>query len=138
MFTRETLRFLRALERHNDREWFRARRDQYEAHVRGPMIALIERIAGELPAFAPDLVASPRVSLYRIYRDTRFSEDKSPLKTHISAHFPHRSLPKNESPGLYLEVNTKTVLVAGGLYAPTSPQLQAIRGHIADNVGRFR
>ena len=138
MFTRETLRFLRALERHNDREWFRARRDQYEAHVRGPMIALIERIAGELPALAPELVASPRVSLYRIYRDTRFSSDKKPFKTHAAAIFPCRGMPRHESAGFYVEVSPQTCLVAGGIYAPQPAQLRAIREHIAGNFRRFQ
>jgi uncharacterized protein (TIGR02453 family) len=72
MFTPETLRFLRALKRHNDREWFKARKDQYEAHVRAPMIALIERLAGDFRHFAPEIVASPKASLYRVYRDTQY------------------------------------------------------------------
>jgi uncharacterized protein (TIGR02453 family) len=137
-FPPEALTFLRALARHNDREWFRARKDQYEDAVRGPMVAVVGQLDRDFRAFAPDLVASPRVSLYRVYRDTRFSEDKSPLKTHIAAHFPHRALPRNESPGLYVEVNPKTVLVAAGLYAPTSPQLQAVRAHLSRNLARFR
>jgi len=138
MFTKETLRFLRALERHNDREWFRARRDQYEAHVRGPMIALIERIAGDLPAFAPELVASPRVSLYRIYRDTRFSSDKRPLKTHMAAIFPCRGMQRHQGAGLYFEVSPQQCLVAGGIYAPQPADLRAVRSHIAANFRRFQ
>ena len=137
-FPPEALRFLRALSRNNERDWFRQRRESYDSVVRGPMVAVIEQLDRDFRAFAPDLVASPKLSLYRIYRDTRFSEDKSPLKTHIGAFFPHRALPKNESPGLYLEVNTRTVLAAGGLYMPTSPQLHAIRSHLLGNVGRFR
>ena len=89
-FTRKTLAFLRALKRNNDREWFRARKADYEQHVRGPMIDLVGRLAQDFRTLAPDLIADPKVSLYRIYRDTRFSEDKSPLKTHVAAHFPAR------------------------------------------------
>ena len=77
-FTDETLTFLRALKRHNDRVWFRAHRDRYEAHIRAPMIEILDRLAIDLPTFAPDLVATPQVSMYRIHRDTRFSADKSP------------------------------------------------------------
>ena len=69
MFTSDTLRFLRALKRNNDREWFRARRAQYDTHVRAPMIAVIERLAADFTRFAPEMVASPKASLYRIYRD---------------------------------------------------------------------
>jgi uncharacterized protein (TIGR02453 family) len=137
-FPPAALTFLRALARNNDREWFRARKDRYEQDVRAPMVAVIEQLDRDLRRFAPDLVASPRVSLFRIYRDTRFSPDKTPLKTNIAAQFPHAALPKNESPGLYLEVNPRTVLVAGGLYAPSTAQLHAVREHVAANVARFR
>ena len=74
-FTRKTIAFLRALTRNNDREWFRLRKPQYEEHVRGPMVALLAQLAIDLPRFAPELIADSRVSLYRMYRDTRFSHD---------------------------------------------------------------
>ncbi len=130
-FTSKTLAFLRALKRNNDRDWFKARKPQYEEHVRGPMIELLARLSADFPAFAPELVAEPRVSLYRIYRDTRFSEDKSPLKTHVAAHFPSRRFPKGEGSGLYLEVAPGWVWIGGGLYMPSTSDLQAIREHIA-------
>ncbi|MBI3048147.1 MAG: DUF2461 domain-containing protein [Acidobacteria bacterium] len=132
-FTRKTLAFLRALKRHNDRGWFHRRKDQYEAHVRGPMVQLLAQLAADLPAFAPELIADPRVSLYRIYRDTRFSEDKRPLKTHIAAHFPARGFARNEGAGLYLEVAPGWVWIGGGLYMPSSADLRAIREHIASH-----
>ncbi|MGE5359901.1 MAG: DUF2461 domain-containing protein [Bacteroidales bacterium] len=137
-FSPETFRFLRALTRHNDREWFKARKDAYERHVRGPMVDLIERLAAEFPRFAPDLVASPRASLFRPYRDTRFSEDKKPLKTHISAVFPCRGLARHEGAGLYLEVSCERMFVGGGLHAPQSAQLLRVRTHLAENFVRFR
>ena len=62
-FSDATLKFLRALKRHNDREWFREHKSQYDEHVRGPMIEVINELALDLPRFAPDLVASPRVSM---------------------------------------------------------------------------
>lgn len=131
-FTSETLTFLRALKRHNDRDWFKARRDRYETHVRGPMIALIERLARDFPAFAPEIVASPKTSLYRIYRDTRFSDDKTPLKTQVSASFRWRGLEKGEGAGLYLEVHPQWVWMGGGFWNPQAPHLVRIREHIAD------
>jgi uncharacterized protein (TIGR02453 family) len=130
-FTTGTLRFLRALKRNNDREWFRARRDEYERAVRGPMIAVIEQLAVDFAGFAPELIASPKASLYRIYRDTRFSEDKSPLKTQISASFRWRGLPKGGGAGLYLEVNPGWVWMGGGFYAPEAPHLVRIREHLS-------
>jgi uncharacterized protein (TIGR02453 family) len=137
-FTPETLTFLRALARNNDREWFRAHKDEYEQSVRGPMIAVIERLATEFREFAPELVASPSQSLFRIYRDTRFSADKSPLKTHVAAVFPHRELGRLNGASLYMQVDAKTLLVAGGVYAPATRDLHAIRAHVAANFSRFK
>jgi uncharacterized protein (TIGR02453 family) len=131
-FTPKTLSFLRSLKRNNDREWFRARRDQYEAHVRAPMVALIERLATDFRRFAPELEASPKKSLYRIYRDTRFSDDKSPLKTQVAASFRWRGLPRGGSAGLYLEVHPSWVWMGGGFYAPETAHLVRIRQHISD------
>lgn len=131
-FSRETLAFLRALKRNNDREWFKARRDRYDMHVRAPMIALIERLAGDFPSFAPEIVASPRTSMYRIYRDTRFSDDKTPLKIQVSASFRWRGLARGEGAGLYLEVHPRWVWMGGGFWNPQAPQLLKIRDHISD------
>jgi uncharacterized protein (TIGR02453 family) len=137
-FTRKTLAFLRALRRNNDREWFRARKADYEQHVRGPMIALLQQLARDLPGFAPDLVSDPRVCLFRIYRDTRFSGDKRPLKTNVAAHFPSRKFPKGEGAGLYVEVAPRWVWMGGGIYMPSSSELNAIRAAIAKDHRRFR
>lgn len=132
-FTRKTLAFLRALKRNNDRDWFRARKTEYEQHVRGPAIELLARLAADLPRFAPELISDPRVSLYRIYRDTRFSADKSPLKTHVAAHFPSKGFARGEGSGLYFEIAPAWVWIGGGLYMPSTMDLHCIREHIASN-----
>ena len=137
VFTPRTLAFLRALERNNRREWFHARKDRFESDVRAPMVALVERLAVELAAFAPDLVANPRTSLYRPYRDTRFSADKAPIKTHIGAIFPHRLLPKHEGAGFYVEVAPHHVWLGGGMYMPSGAVLYQVREHIAAEHGRL-
>jgi uncharacterized protein (TIGR02453 family) len=137
-FTQKTLSFLRSLKRNNDREWFRLRKPQYEQHVRGPMIAALERLAVDLKSFAPELVCDPRVSLYRIYRDTRFSADKTPLKTHVAAHFPLRGMARGEGAGLYFHVAPDEVWIGGGLYMPSPSDLRLIREHIAANHDRLR
>ncbi len=136
-FTTKTLSFLRSLKRNNDRDWFRSRKQPYEQHVRGPMIELLARLARDLPSFAPELISDPRVSLYRIYRDTRFSADKKPLKTHVAAHFPTKGFARNEGAGLYLEIAPGWVWIGGGMYMPSSPDLRAIRAHIAANHRRL-
>ena len=132
-FTPATLRFLRALKRHNNREWFRERRDRYERDVREPMIAVIEQLALDFLRFAPEMVASPKLSLYRIYRDTRFSGDKSPLKTQVAASFRRHGLPRGGGAGLYLEINPGWVWMGGGFYSPEASHLVRIRQHLAGN-----
>jgi uncharacterized protein (TIGR02453 family) len=137
MFSNKTLSFLRALKKNNDRAWFHAHRAEYEQHVREPMVALVERLAHDFRAVAPELLADPKVSLFRPWRDTRFSEDKAPLKTNIAAVFPNRALGRMNGAGLYFEVATTYVWMGGGLYAPDSSQLHAIREHIAADQPRF-
>jgi uncharacterized protein (TIGR02453 family) len=137
-FPAETLRFLRALKRNNRREWFNAHRDDYEAYVRQPMTAIVERLAVDLRAFAPELVASPKVSIYRIYRDTRFSENKAPYKTHVAAVFPTRGLPKHEGAGAYFHISPDELWIGGGMYMPQPPQLVAVREHIAGHFKQLR
>ncbi len=136
-FTPKTLTFLRALKRNNDREWFKARKDEFEEHVHGPMVALVEQLAHDAATFAPDLVISPR-GIFRIYRDTRFSEDKTPLKTHIAASFPTRDLPKHRGAGLYIQVAIEGAWAGGGIYGPDTSDLLKIREHIDANYQRFR
>lgn len=137
-FSRESLRFLRALKRNNRREWFAAHRDDYERHIRQPMTDIIAELAEEFREFAPELVASPKTSMYRIYRDVRFSENKAPYKTHVAASFPTRGLARHQGAGLYFHVSPDEVWMGGGMYAPLMPQLQAVREHIAASAGRLR
>ena len=137
-FSPKTLTFLRALKRNNNREWFNTNRARYDEHVRAPMVALVEQLALDLPAVAPDLIAEPKRSIYRIYRDTRFSPDKTPCKTHVAAIFPHRDLPKHEGAGLYVHVAPDGVLVGGGLYRPQPRQLAKLRDHIAAHHRQLR
>jgi uncharacterized protein (TIGR02453 family) len=137
-FSDKTITFLRALKRNNRREWFNAHKDQYEQHVRQPMAAMVERLAEDFRGFAPELVASPRLSMYRIYRDTRFSENKTPYKTHVAAVFPTRGLLKHEGAGLYFHLSPEEVWIGGGMYAPQPSALAAVREHIATNHRRLR
>jgi uncharacterized protein (TIGR02453 family) len=131
------LRFLRSLERNNDREWFRARRAAYDEQIDRPMNEVIERLALDFRRLLPAIQASPRISRYRIYRDTRFSENKKPLKTHVAAIFPSRHLPRHEGPGLYFEIGPRWVYAGGGIYMPQPETLQRLREHIAAHHDRL-
>jgi uncharacterized protein (TIGR02453 family) len=136
-FPKEGLQFLRSLKRNNNREWFQAYKSTYEQSVKRPMTELITALAEDFQTFAPEMVASPKASAYRIYRDTRFSSDKSPYKTHVAAVFPRVGLGKHEGAGLYLHISPSELLVGGGLYMPFPEDLNAVRRRIADNPASF-
>jgi uncharacterized protein (TIGR02453 family) len=137
VFPREGLQFLRSLKRHNNREWFLRHKSNYEQHVKQPMADLILALAEDFQHFAPEMAASPKVSAYRIHRDTRFSKDKSPYKTHVAAVFPHSALGKHDGAGFYVHIAPSEVLIGGGLYMPLPEELTLIRRQIADAPDDF-
>src|SRR5882724_1818851 len=100
-FSPKAISFFRQLAHNNRREWFQPRKDLFDNEVRAPMLELIEQINDDLRSFAADYVTEPKKAIYRFYRDTRFSKDKSPYKTHIAATFARRGLPKNAGAGFY-------------------------------------
>ena len=136
-FPREGVAFLRQLKRNNNRDWFQAHRDGFARWVRAPMEELVIAIGEAFRRFAPEMVADPKVSIYRIYRDTRFSRDKSPYKTQVAAVFPVRGLPKNSGPGLYFHISPEEVLIGGGIYMPEPELLRAVRQQIAAHPKKF-
>jgi uncharacterized protein (TIGR02453 family) len=130
-FPPETLRFLRQLKRNNNREWFSEHKELYEDKVKKPMLELIEALGGVLSGFAPELNTDPKRAMFRIYRDTRFSPDKTPYKTQVAAHFSPRSAEDRSYAGLYFHIAPGEILVAGGVYMPGSAELRDIRNYIA-------
>ena len=130
-FTPKTLPFLSSLKRHNDRRVvpgasrrLRPARARTDAGRDRPARQGLQDVCARAGRGAE----SP---LFRIYRDTRFSADKSPLKTQVAAVFPHRALGRLEGAVLYLEVGPTRVLFAGGVHAPSGPELRRIRDHVA-------
>jgi uncharacterized protein (TIGR02453 family) len=138
MFPAEALTFLRGLARNNDREWFQARKEVFETKLKAPMLDLIEAINAELMDFAPEHVTDPKKALYRIYRDTRFSADKTPYKTHLAAIFPRSGREKHASAGFYFHVSPKVVGIAAGMYSPGPDELRVVRTMLAERHEEFR
>src|SRR5262252_5296237 len=136
-FPKESLQFLRSLKRNNNREWFNRHKTEYETYVKRPMEELIAALAADFQRFAPEMVATPKASAYRIYRDTRFSKDKSPYKTHVAAVFPRQGLGKHEGAGLYVHIDPAEVFVGGGLYMPLPEDLALVRSRIAGSAAEF-
>ena len=137
-FPPASLKFLRQIRRHNNREWFEKNRTVYEETLKRPLQELVAAVGAGLRKHAPEIVADPAKSAYRIYRDVRFSADKSPYKTQVAAIFPIRGLPKNSGPGLYFHYSADEVLIAGGVYMPEPDYLRAIREHIARHYRKLQ
>lgn len=140
-FTRDTLDFLRALERHNEKGWFEANRARYERSVRQPLAALVEEVDVRLATIAPEIVGDPKRSLFRIHRDVRFSNDKRPYKTSATAWFPHigaggggpGARAAHGGAGFYLDIGTTTCTIGGGIWMPPRPTLARVRQAIDDD-----
>lgn len=137
-FPSEAMTFFRALKRNNHREWFQARKDVYETKVKAPMVEMATALNRQLARFAPDYVTDPQRAVFRIYRDTRFSPDKTPYKTNVAARFPRRGLGKDGGAGLYFSISPDEVEVAGGIYMPDRDQLRTVREFLAIHHARLR
>ena len=137
-FPPEALSFLRRLKRNNHREWFLKNKPVYEAKVKAPMVELVLALGREMKKFAPEMQTDPARAIYRIYRDVRFSPNKTPYKTHVSAIFHPGGRPKHDGAGLYFHVSPSEVEIAGGVYLPERDTLLAIRHHIASHHRQLR
>jgi uncharacterized protein (TIGR02453 family) len=136
-FSPDALAFLRALKRNNRREWFQPRKEKYEAVIKAPMLEFVGCLNEEMAHFAPEYVIPPKKAVYRIYRDTRFSPDKTPYKTHIAAIFPRHSAVKREGAVFYLHFTEKELLAFGGVWGPERDELLAYRTLLQENHEEF-
>lgn len=137
-FPPEAITFFRGLRRNNRREWFLPRKHIFLEKVRAPMEALVTALNFDLIRYAPEHVTDPDKAIYRFYRDTRFSDDKTPYKDHIAAIFPLRGTVKHHAAGYYFSVSEKEIEVAGGIYLPPPEVLAAVRRHLAEEHTAFR
>jgi uncharacterized protein (TIGR02453 family) len=143
-FNAPALRFLRGLARNNRREWFQEHRSDYEDHVHAPMRLLVEELDVRFARFAPEITGDSRRSIFRIYRDVRFSRDKSPYKTHAACWFSHRnaghgvgSETHGAGAGYYFHLEPGGSIVAGGIWMPPRPTLNRLREAIAARPREF-
>ena len=137
-FSDEMVQFFQKLKRNNRREWFQPRKHLFNERVKEPMLQLIADINAELIKFAPAFVTDPKKALFRIYRDTRFSGDKTPYKTHIAASFSRRAPEHLGHGGFYFSVSDSEFNVAGGIYHPSGETMLAVRTHIAKHHKELR
>lgn len=131
--------FLRDLEKNNDRDWFQANKARYEDGIKEPALQFISDFGPHLKKISPHFLAIPKASggsLFRIYRDVRFSKNKAPYKTHVGIQFRHERARDAHAPGFYLHLEPGSVFVGAGMWRPDGPSLKMIRDTlVADPAG---
>jgi len=136
MFSKKTLKFLKDLEKNNNRDWFNANKQIYEDVVRSPALEFIESMAPALQKVSPYFNANAKKvggSLMRVYRDTRFGTDKTPYKTNIGIHFRHVRAKDVHAPGFYVHIEPKEVFFGAGIWRPESSTRKAVRTLMAEH-----
>lgn len=128
--------FLEDLKANNNRDWFNTNKNRYYESVVNPVSEFIVCVAPRLRKISAHYIADPKPhggSMFRIYRDTRFSKDKTPYKTHTGVQFRHEAGKDAHAPGFYLHLAPDGLLYGGGIWRPPGPHLNRIRDYIADN-----
>lgn len=136
-FPKGFFNFFEDLKKNNNRDWFNANKSRYTESVVNPISEFIVCLAPALRKISRHYVADPRPhggSMFRIYRDTRFSKDKTPYKTNAAVQFRHEAGKDAHAPGFYVHLATDEVFFGGGIWTPPGPQLGLIRDSIADNA----
>ncbi|MGZ9276211.1 MAG: DUF2461 domain-containing protein, partial [Candidatus Limnocylindrales bacterium] len=143
-FRPEAIDFLAELAQNNERSWFQPRKAEYERLLKEPMEALVAALAERFVSRGIPLEADPKRSIFRIYRDTRFSKDKSPYKTNVGASFPYVAPgagladERAHGNGGYFHLQPGESYIGGGMWMPEKPRLDAFRQAILDDPGQVR
>ena len=143
-FRPASLSYLRALKKNNRREWFEEHREEFVREVSEPMKALIEELDIRFASLAPEFVGDPKRSMFRIYRDVRFSKDKSPYKTHAALWIYHRAPGRgvgkeiDGGAGFYVHLEPNASLIAAGLWMPPRPSLAKVREHFSEDLAGWK
>jgi uncharacterized protein (TIGR02453 family) len=136
--TKHFTSFFKDLTGNNDRDWFNANKGRFEEHVKEPFEALTKDVINLMKKIDPQITATPKDCVFRIYRDTRFSNDKTPYKTHMSAVVSRGGRKDHSYPGIYYQIGVDGVAIAGGIWEPDKDNLLRIRKAIAKDPKRAR
>ena len=140
-FTPDLYEFLKDLEKNNNREWFEKNKQRYGKVLQEPSLRFIKDLGPKLRVISRQLVADPKPfggSLFRIYRDIRFSKDKSPYKTNLAMEFWHKKREGHSSPGLYLHIQPGENFLGAGIWHPDSSDLNRIRKAIVSSPDSWK
>lgn len=132
--------FLRDLSKNNDRDWFKANKERYLNSVVGPVCNFISIMGERLNKISTSFIADPRPhggSMFRIYRDTRFSKDKRPYKENVGCQFSHILGKDAHAPGFYVHLQPDHVFLGAGAWKPPNPTLDQIRKRIVDHPNEW-
>jgi uncharacterized protein (TIGR02453 family) len=136
--TYDFIRFLHELEANNNREWFQTHKSRYELLVKQPFECMVDVLIDRLHQIEPRVILTPKDAIFRIYRDTRFSADKTPYKNHVSAVIGPGGRKNPNGQGLYLEISPQHIRMYAGAYMPDKAMLLEIRERIASDSGHFQ
>ncbi|MDA3859734.1 MAG: DUF2461 domain-containing protein [Melioribacteraceae bacterium] len=136
-FSNEFINFFNKLENNNNRDWFNENKKEFTSFVKEPFEIFIEALINEIKEVDENIVLTPKEAIFRIYKDVRFSKDKTPYKTNVSAVISEGGRKDFTSPGIYLELSNSVIRFYGGAHFLARNQLQNLREFIADNLDEF-
>ncbi len=140
-FSPRIFKFLSDLRENNSREWFNANKKRYERDVKEPLLRFVEDFDERIEAVSPHFIADPRPvggSMFRIYRDVRFSKDKTPYKTNAGLHFRHEIGKDAHAPGFYMHIEPGAAFAGGGIWHPDAATLGKIRAAIDTHQSEWK
>ena len=136
-FTKDFIRFLSELENNNNRDWFLENKNRYEQHVKKPFEDFVQAMIYSIHEVDEDLFVTPKEAIFRIYRDVRFSKDKTPYKTHVSAIISKGGRKNRTDPGVYIEIGANEMKFYSGIYELDKEQIYKVRSSIVSNLDEF-
>jgi uncharacterized protein (TIGR02453 family) len=136
-FNKDFIDFFKELEENNNREWFTENKERYEKSVKIPFEHFVQDMIYRIHEVDENLMLTPKEAIFRIYRDIRFSKDKTPYKTHVSAVISNGGRKNFDDPGVYIEIGADYLRFYGGLYQLDKNQIEKVRRFIASNLQEF-
>lgn len=136
-FEKEFIEFLSDLEKNNNREWFTSNKSRYEKFVKIPFEHFVQHMIYKFQEVDENLIITPEEAIFRIYRDIRFSKDKTPYKNHVSAIITNGGRKNFRDPGVYIEIKSNELNFYSGIYEMNKEQIYSTRNYIVSHLNEF-